>query len=63
MAEKPIFKQDSECQKAFDMIKEYLARMLTLKQPTENKPLIVYLAVGEKAVSSLLIQEDDGRQQ
>lgn len=34
-----------------------------LRQPTENKPLIIYLAVREKVVGSILVEEDNKRQQ
>lgn len=41
-----------ECEKAFEDIKEYVSRMLTLRQQTEDRPLILYITIGENAVSS-----------
>lgn len=38
-------------------------RMPTLRQPTEEKPFILYLAVEEKAISPALVLEDDRGQQ
>lgn len=51
-----------ECQKAFQEIKEYVFKMPTLRQPTKERSLLLYIAIGEKAVSSALVQEDDWEQ-
>lgn len=58
-AERAKFKWNLEYQNAWEEIKDYLVRMPTLKQLTNDKLFIIYLAVGEKSISSVLVQEDD----
>ncbi|WP_248786424.1 reverse transcriptase family protein, partial [Escherichia coli] len=45
---------DEDCQKAWEEHKVYLASLPTLRQPQEGEPLVLYLAVTKKAVSSVL---------
>ncbi|WP_271039623.1 reverse transcriptase domain-containing protein [Agrobacterium sp. ST15.13.040] len=53
---------DEDCQKAWEELKVYLASLPTLRQPREGEPLVLYLAVTEKAVSSVLIKEEGPKQ-
>ena len=46
-----------ECEEAFVKLKEYLASPPILCKPQVGTPLRLYFAVTERAVSSLLVQE------
>ena len=48
-----------ECEEAFIKLKEYLASPPILCKPLEGTPLRLYFAVTERAVSSVLVQEQD----
>ncbi|WP_248788867.1 ribonuclease H family protein, partial [Escherichia coli] len=53
---------DEDCQKAWEQLKVYLASLPTLRQSQEGEPLVLYLAVTEKAVSSVLVKEEGPKQ-
>ena len=52
-------KWDSKCWEAFEGLKEYLASLPQLSRPLHEEKLYVYLTVSERAVSSVLIREED----
>ena len=52
---------NDECQKAFELIKEYLLHPPILVPPRHGKPLLLYLSIIENAVGSMLAQEDDDK--
>ena len=67
---KPIFKLlrkhephtwNDKCQKAFELIKEYLLHPPILVPPQYEKPLLLYLSVIGDAVGSMLAQEDNDK--
>ena len=67
---KPIFKLlrkhephtwNDKCQKAFELIKEYLLHPPILVPPQYGKPLLLYLSVIGDAVRSMLAQEDNDK--
>ena len=67
---KPIFKLlrknephiwNDECQKAFELIKEYLLHPPILVPPQHGKPLLLYLSIIGDVVKSMLTQEDDDK--
>ena len=49
---------NDECQKAFELIKEYLLRPHILVPPQHGKPLLLYLSIIGDAVGSMVAQED-----
>jgi len=51
-----------ECEEAFAKMKEYLASPPVLCKPEPGTPLCLYFAVIEKAISSVLLQEQDQMQ-
>ncbi|XP_061366044.1 uncharacterized protein LOC133309297 [Gastrolobium bilobum] len=53
----------SECEAAFQEIKRQLASPPVLTKPREQETLVMYLSVGDVAVSSVLVQEDEEGQQ
>ncbi|XP_061353647.1 uncharacterized protein LOC133298401 [Gastrolobium bilobum] len=53
----------SECEAAFEEIKKQLASPPVLSSPRKGEPLIMYLSVGDLAVSSILVQENEEGQQ
>ena len=53
---------DEECERAFWGIKDHLGGILTLSKPNLGKPLMMYLAVSEHAMSGVLIREE-GKEQ
>ncbi|XP_071906258.1 uncharacterized protein [Coffea arabica] len=53
------FEWSSECQKAFDELKEHLARLPALTSPELGETLFIYLAAGEEAISAVLIREEN----
>ena len=50
---------NDECQKAIEVIKEYLLHPPVSVPLESGKPLLLYLAIIEDAVGSMLAQEDD----
>ncbi|XP_074315306.1 putative mitochondrial protein AtMg00860 [Silene latifolia] len=61
----PIFKKpkkmdhtmwDEDCQRAFDRIKEILAKPPVLMPPPKDQPLFLYLTVTETAMGAMLAQ-------
>jgi len=52
----------AECEKAFQELKAYLSRPPILTTPSPRKPIYVYLAATNVAVSSVLIIEDKDEQ-
>ena len=50
---------NDECQKAFELIKEYLLHPPILVPPQHGKPLLLYLSIIRDAVGSMLVQEDN----
>ena len=52
---------NDECQKEFELIKEYLLHPLILVPPQQGKPLLLYLSIIGDAVESMLAQEDDDK--
>ena len=55
----PQFEWTSECQKAFDELKANITKLPTLTYLGQGETLFVYLAVGEEAVSAVLVREED----
>jgi len=51
-----------ECEEAFIKLKEYLASPPVLRKPQVGIPLRLYIAVTERAVSSVLVQEQNQTQ-
>nr|KYP64946.1 Retrovirus-related Pol polyprotein from transposon 17.6 [Cajanus cajan] len=56
------FSWDGQCEAAFATLKTTLATSPTLTKPDPLSPLLVYLAVSEEAISSVLVQEKEGTQ-
>ena len=52
---------NDDCQKAFELIKEYLLHPPILVPPQHVKPLLLYLSIIRDAVGSMLAQEDDDK--
>ena len=52
---------NDECQKAFELINEYLLHPHILVPPMHGKPLLLYLFIIEDAIGSMLAQEDDDK--
>ena len=52
---------NDECQKAFELIKEYLFHPPVLIPPKSGKPLLLYLSIIEDVIGSILEQEDDDK--
>ena len=48
-----------ECEEAFEKLKKYLASPPVLCKPELSTPLRLYFAVIERAISSVLLQEQD----
>jgi hypothetical protein len=59
---KKAFEWNSECEEAFEKLKEYLTYPPLLRRPDEGEILYLYLAVSPSAVSSALVHEDSGIQ-
>ena len=53
------FAWTDECEAAFMKLKEYLATPPVLCKPVAGVPLRLYFAVTERAISSVLVQEQD----
>jgi len=56
------FQWTPECEQALLEVKEYLSRPLVMSRPEANLPLLLYIAVTEHAISSVLVQERNGVQ-
>jgi len=54
------FTWSEKCEEAFNQLKGYLGSPPLLNRPIEGEPLYLYLAVSLSAVSSFLIQENEG---
>ena len=52
------FEWSSECQKAVDELKAHLVRLPALTSPKQEEILFIYLAVGEEAISAVLVREE-----
>ena len=52
---------NDECQKAFELIKEYLFHPPIIVPPQHGKPLLLYLSIIRDAVGSILTQEDNDK--
>ena len=52
---------NDECQKAFELIKEYLLHPPILVPPQHGKPFFLYLSIIRDAVGSMLAQEDNDK--
>jgi hypothetical protein len=51
-----------EQQRAFEEIKEYLARTPVLVPPQQDRPFYIYLSVGYTSIVSIVVQEYDGKE-
>ena len=56
------FAWTDECEAAFIKLKEYLATPPVLCKPVADVPLRLYFTVTERAISSVLVQEQDQTQ-
>lgn len=54
------FQWTEECESEFMDLKQFLSTSLVLVCPKEKSPLTLYLAVFEKVVSLVLVQDSDG---
>ena len=54
----PQFEWTPECQLAFDELKAHIARLPALTSPAQGEVLFIYLAVGEEAISAVLVREE-----
>ena len=52
----------NECEEAFVKLKEYLASPLVLCKPQDITPLRLYFAITERAISAVLVQDQDQTQ-
>ena len=52
---------NDECQKAFELIKEYLLHPPILVPPQYGKLILLYLSIIGDVVESMLTQEDDDK--
>ena len=53
------FLWDDKCEKAFKSRKEYLNKSPLLLKPVEGKPLYLYLAIMEYAISGAHVREEN----
>ncbi|KAL0400180.1 UNVERIFIED_CONTAM: Retrovirus-related Pol polyprotein from transposon [Sesamum radiatum] len=56
------FEWNVSCQRAFEKLKDYLAKLPLLVKPCPGDTLYLYFSTTPQAVSSVLIREEDGRQ-
>jgi ribonuclease HI len=49
-------------QRAFEEIKEYLARPPVLVPPQQDRPFYIYLSVGDTSIASVVVQVYDGKE-
>ena len=52
------FQWTEECEKAFTELKAFLAAPPILTKPIPGTPLVIYLAVTDHSISSVLVQEE-----
>lgn len=58
------FKWDEQCESTFNQIKHYLMTPPILVPPSEDKPLLLYIATTDISLGALLAQEDkEGKEQ
>ena len=57
-----MFAWTEECEGAFQELKVYLGHALVLAKPLSGEELLIYLAVSEHAISSVLVKEAAGVQ-
>ncbi|XP_019173823.1 PREDICTED: uncharacterized protein LOC109169395 [Ipomoea nil] len=62
MKKKEGFAWTTECQQSFEELKQYLSTPLVLSTPRVGEPLFLYLAASPKAVSSVLVREEERTQ-
>ncbi|XP_019184170.1 PREDICTED: uncharacterized protein LOC109179056 [Ipomoea nil] len=62
MKKKEGFAWTTECQQSFEELKQYLSTPPVLSTPREGEPLFLYLAASPKAVSSVLVREEERAQ-
>ena len=53
------FEWSAECEAAFNGLKTYLRTVPLLTTPAAGDPLILYLAVSDRAVSAVLLKEEE----
>jgi len=51
------FQWTPKCEKIFLHLKEFFAALPVIQKSNDQRPIIVYLAVSEEAVSATLVQE------
>nr|KYP47304.1 Integrase catalytic domain-containing protein KIAA1305 family [Cajanus cajan] len=56
------FTWTTECEEAFTELKRSLASSLILTKPRPNIPLLVYISASDRAVSAVLVQEQEASQ-
>jgi hypothetical protein len=56
------FRRGVEQQRAFEEIKEYLARPPVLVPPQQDMPFYIYLSVGDTSIASVVVQVYDGKE-
>ncbi|XP_057808633.1 uncharacterized protein LOC131023106 [Salvia miltiorrhiza] len=56
------FEWSSECQQAFEDLKEYLKGLPILTKPIPGEPLYLYTSVGVESLSAVLVREEGGTQ-
>jgi hypothetical protein len=56
------FHWGTEQQRAFEEINEYLSKPPVLVPPQQDRPLYVYLLVGDTSIASVVIQVHDGKE-
>ncbi|KAJ1696048.1 hypothetical protein LUZ63_004560 [Rhynchospora breviuscula] len=56
------FQWTTECQQAFEKIKEYLATSPIISRPVSGEVLYLYVAASDTAVSAVLMRVEEGKQ-
>jgi hypothetical protein len=56
------FRWGAEQQRAFEEIKEYLARPPVLVPPQRDRPFYIYLSVGDTSIASVVVQVYDSKE-
>lgn len=57
------FQWTDECESIFLQLKTFLATPSVIPKPIAKEPIIVYLVVSEDAISALLVQEVETKEQ
>ncbi|XP_072077907.1 uncharacterized protein [Arachis hypogaea] len=57
------FNWNTECETAFQKLKAIISSPPTLQKPNRKKPLLLYLSVSPKAISSVLVTEIEDKQE